>query len=389
MDAASHQPMPGDTDSPPELEDARTLRAKVLRLVLGANPKHHHFMARVLTAILVYIVTYLVSCYAAYLGLIESRPLIFLGLGFLITTGGFYTLIRSGYSRHFRDPTMSMAQILAATFWSGLSYTVCVPFRGTVLLLLALLLVFGMFNLKAAQQRFVNFCAVLWMAAVMATMSRLHPETFPPQIELIQFMMLATVLPMVSVLGAQLTAIRNRLNRQKQELTKALERIQQLATRDELTGLFNRRHMMSLLEFHSRQIKRTGAEFCLALLDLDHFKRINDTYGHGVGDMVLRGFAQHAGVILRESDVMARWGGEEFLILFPDTRLDKAELGLRRLRELINDISVAADVPQLRAHFSAGVTECVPGETIQAVIERADQALYAAKARGRNCTVVR
>jgi len=183
--------------------------------------------------------------------------------------------------------------------------------------------------------------------------------------------------------------MRNRLTEQKIELRKAVERIQQLATRDELTQLFNRRHMMSLLEFHTRQIKRTGAEFCLALIDLDHFKRINDTFGHGVGDMVLRGFAQHAVVILRESDVMARWGGEEFLILFPDTRLDKAELGLRRLREMINDLAVAGEVPELRAHFSAGVTECLPGETIESVIERADQALYAAKARGRNCTVVR
>lgn len=377
---------------PPDPADAapgRSVLDRINRVLLGSDPRRHPYMARVMTAILVYALTFAIACYAAHLGLVAWQPLMYLGVGYLITTAGFYGFIRSGRSRHFKDPALSMAQILTAIFWSGLAYTVCVPFRGAVLLLLALLMVFGMFNLRPAQQRFANTCAVVWMAAVMAAMAWLQPDRFPPQVELIQFLMLACVLPVVSVLGSQLTSIHNRLNAQKHELSVALERIQQLATRDELTGLFNRRHMMSLLEFHSRQIKRTGAEFCLALIDLDHFKRINDAHGHGVGDMVLRGFAQHASVILRESDVMARWGGEEFLVLFPDTRLEQAELGLRRLRDMLEGLVMVADLPELRTHFSAGVTECLPGEAIQAVIERADQALYAAKARGRNCTVVR
>ena len=87
-------------------------------------------------------------------------------------------------------------------------------------------MVFGMFNLRPAQQRFANTCAVVWMAAVMAAMAWLHPDRFPPQVELIQFLMLACVLPVVSVLGSQLTSIHNRLNAQKHELSVALERIQ-------------------------------------------------------------------------------------------------------------------------------------------------------------------
>jgi GGDEF domain-containing protein len=110
------------------------------------------------------------------------------------------------------------------------------------------------------------------------------------------------------------------LGEQKQELTVALEQIQLMAAHDDLTGLLNRRHMVVLLEQETQRSLRSGRGFCLALIDMDHFKRVNDRYGHAAGDAVLRAFSDTAQAVLRRSDVLARWGGEEFVLMQSDDR---------------------------------------------------------------------
>jgi len=142
---------------------------------------------------------------------------------------------------------------------------------------------------------------------------------------------------------------------------------------------------MDVLHQHRKRLERTGHHrFCLAILDLDHFKRVNDTHGHGVGDDVLRNFAQIAQKALRDTDVLARWGGEEFLMLLNDTTTEQAQVGLERVRDMVAGAPMSASVPELRATFSAGLTAYDCTEPLDACIERADRALYAAKAAGRN-----
>ena len=192
-----------------------------------------------------------------------------------------------------------------------------------------------------------------------------------------------------SGLGAQLNAMRVRLQDQKNELAQALTRIQVLATRDELTGLFNRRHMLEVLTQHQKRLERSGHHrFCLALLDIDHFKRINDTHGHYVGDEVLREFAATLQSSLRDTDVLARWGGEEFLLLINDTAPEQANFGLDRARELLAAKPLLSHMPDLKVTFSAGLTSYDDDEELSQCIERADKALYQAKRTGRNRTVV-
>jgi diguanylate cyclase (GGDEF)-like protein len=145
--------------------------------------------------------------------------------------------------------------------------------------------------------------------------------------------------------------------------------------------------MMDVLTQHQRRLVRSGHHrFCLAILDIDHFKRINDTHGHGVGDEVLRGFAQAAESVLRETDVLARWGGEEFLVLLNDTQPGQANIGLERLRELLEKVSLVPHLPDLKPTFSSGLTAYELSEPLHSCIERADQALYRAKSNGRNRT---
>ena len=134
------------------------------------------------------------------------------------------------------------------------------------------------------------------------------------------------------------------------------------------------------------QAHARNAPYVVAVLDIDHFKRINDSHGHGVGDEVLRGFAQAAESVLRETDVLARWGGEEFLVLLNDTQPGQANIGLERLRELLEKVTLVPHLPDLKPTFSSGLTAYELSEPLHACIERADQALYRAKANGRNRT---
>jgi diguanylate cyclase (GGDEF)-like protein len=184
-----------------------------------------------------------------------------------------------------------------------------------------------------------------------------------------------------------LTQLRAKSSRRKTELAEALARIQDLAMRDELTGLFNRRHMLELLNNEKHRSIRAERSFCIALIDVDHFKAVNDTHGHGVGDEVLSSVAEVISGGLRETDVVARWGGEEFLIMFTDTDDVGAELVLSRMQTMLAASSVSRQVAGLQVTFSAGLTRYDPEEMLTRTIDRADRALYMAKAAGRNRVV--
>jgi diguanylate cyclase (GGDEF)-like protein len=164
-------------------------------------------------------------------------------------------------------------------------------------------------------------------------------------------------------------------------LIEALREVRRLAINDELTGLANRRHMQERLEQERNRCERGGGHFSIAVIDLDHFKRINDTQGHAAGDEVLRAFAARSVATLRAADVLSRWGGEEFLLLLPDTRGDQAQASVMRLLEHVRRLALPND---LALSFSAGVTEYRPGETVPQTLARADRQMYAAKQAGRD-----
>ncbi|MEJ7807471.1 MAG: diguanylate cyclase, partial [Telluria sp.] len=210
---------------------------------------------------------------------------------------------------------------------------------------------------------------------------------YPADQEIIYFALLATILTATSQVSVLLSIMRQRLKSQKAELERALAHIQEMATHDELTGLANRRHLLDLLNQHALRHARGGPSFYVAMADLDHFKRINDTHGHAVGDEALRTFARQAQAQLRNTDVIGRWGGEEFLLLMPETPPGDPNVGLERLRANLANCPASEQVPNLRVRFSAGLSRYRAGEAIGDTIERADRAVYAAKDGGRNRTV--
>ena len=308
-----------------------------------------------------------------------------LSLGGLLLS---FVAIRSGWSRRLQDPALTQPQVVYALASAAAAYAMAGPMRGAVFPVLLVILMFGMFQLRPRAVALVGLYALLLFGSVMALMAWQRPQVYTPAAELVHFLMLATMLPSFAILAARLSRMRERSRRQRSELSSALARIQELATRDDLTGLINRRHMAELLEQERQRSARSGRGFCLAVIDIDHFKQVNDRHGHAGGDAVLRQFAQQALAAIRGADMLARWGGEEFVLLLADSHLPLARAGVERLRQCIEAACLLDSDPTLRITVSAGLTDHVAGEAIGDALARADGALYAAKAAGRNRTVV-
>lgn len=167
------------------------------------------------------------------------------------------------------------------------------------------------------------------------------------------------------------------------QLRRRNAELERLSRTDLLTGLFNRRHMEEeLIRWHSSAV-RHGEPMALVLFDIDHFKSVNDTYGHAVGDLVLREFCRHLAEGLRKGDVASRWGGEEFLVLLPRTHVTEAAEVAERVRSSVATSPIAAGGRRIPVTVSGG---CVlgPGDGIDAMLSQADQRLYEAKHLGRN-----
>jgi diguanylate cyclase (GGDEF)-like protein len=175
----------------------------------------------------------------------------------------------------------------------------------------------------------------------------------------------------------------SQLRRKRAEVDTAQARIHLLVAHDELTGLWNRRYAQQAFQVELQRATRSKRPLCLALVDIDNLKQINDQQGHAAGDEVLRAFAVEAGLALRKTDLLARWSGEDFLVLLPETKMDDAIATLDRLRQRVDDASIGG----LAAHavtVSIGVTLHGPGESLEATVDRAHHALYIARVKGHN-----
>lgn len=167
-----------------------------------------------------------------------------------------------------------------------------------------------------------------------------------------------------------------------QEVFQLNSRAQEADTLDATTGLYNRRYAMQRLGQIHQHAKRYKANFSLALIDIDHFKRLNDTYGHSYGDLVLKKLSSVVQNGVRETDLCARFGGEEFLILMPETNTHDAVVSLDRLRQQISEMRW--DRIQRPVTISCGVISWQPNHSVEQLIFLADQRLSTAKKAGRN-----
>jgi diguanylate cyclase (GGDEF)-like protein len=201
----------------------------------------------------------------------------------------------------------------------------------------------------------------------------------------ITMLALVATIARFSFVGLYGSMMRETLYKRGKELKQAYARIEELARFDELTGALNRRSIMSALDEEIARASRSAVPCSVALIDLDHFKRINDQFGHPTGDEALRTFAITVFANIRSIDKLGRYGGEEFLLVLPETTPDEARRMLDRLRAIMSELDWATICAGMTVTMSAGVTSVREGEAADVVLARADAALYRAKGAGRDC----
>jgi len=370
--------------TPPTSPDA----TRWTRWLLGPEGQGRGAVKLTLLALVVYGLFALNAAVQVQLGLMQPRPALWLSGSSLAGIAAFYLLVRSGLSRHIGgDPTLTLPQSLFGALITAWGYAIDPPLRGAIIAIMLLNLVWGMFVLSQRQAFGLYLFGLAALAAAMGYGALADPVQFPPAVEALHFSFAAILMTAVSVLSVNMARLRAKLAARTAELRAALASIQYLAHHDELTRISNRRHLSERLAAEQLNQRQSGETMSLVLIDIDHFKTVNDSHGHAAGDAVLRHFAAMLQGTLRSTDFAGRWGGEEFLVVTPQASAETAAALVERLREGLAETSFDTIVPGLRITFSAGVAECAPGEDLHLAIDRADRALYQAKQTGRDRTV--
>jgi len=251
-------------------------------------------------------------------------------------------------------------------------------FSFTVFLLVVYLLSLGHFMRPCY---FSIIYIVVFAATIVIIYSKLDPSVI-----YIGELITSGVFLMVITVGSMMSYSRYfRLFNQEKQLEAINKKLELISETDELTGLFNRRRISDEMEKLIAVSERYNSIFSIAMIDIDHFKQINDTYGHNTGDEILRELAGLIKSKLRTSDLIGRWGGEEFILILPNTTPEDSGILLSRLQKDINGHSFYNGI---QIAFSAGICGFISGTSLSQLIDCADRALYNAKENGRDRTEI-
>ena len=288
----------------------------------------------------------------------------------------------SGKSTRFNDPSLTLPHMIWAILFVSIMLYHAVELRSALVLAYLSILPFGAFRLR--WQGFLGvtlFTLACYIIALFA-LQQSRPGRWIVEIEVLIGVAFIIAMMGYSVLGREFSHLREKLADKNQQLQLALNKIEELAVTDELTGLYNRRYLMRMLEQQRAMSNREGSPFVIAFIDLDNFKQVNDQHGHLIGDQVLKQFSILLQESVREVDLVARFGGEEFVLLLNGVELATARLVVERIRSLVERMRFSEH--QLQTTTSIGITQYRDTESIEQLIQRADHLLYVAKDNGRN-----
>ncbi|PPE69434.1 GGDEF domain-containing protein [Caldimonas thermodepolymerans] len=326
----------------------------------------------------------ILCCYAAVGTIAAFVPWVVLGISIVLNViflGG----IASGWSKRLRDPSMTAWQVGAACGINMLALIMAPQIGYMFLINVFVPLCYGSlyFERRAFLAAWVLLSAAIALA-LWANGFQVGVALGSPVEKGLFLVNVALALGRFLTINAEVSHLRARLQQRNRELAEASVRAERLATRDELTGLPNRREALRVLQVECERADRAGSRVCIAMVDADHFKRINDSHGHPVGDEVLCELGRLLQTALRTADHVFRYGGEEFMVLLVDCDADDPVAPFERAREAVEVHGWEALAPGLQVTVSIGTTQRQPREPVEQVLRRADAALYEAKARGRN-----
>lgn len=324
----------------------------------------------------------------AVAGTISGNIAIAYGVAAAVISAGTYAATVSGWNLKRRDPSLVVPlNILGISMQLGVvlaAAQIAFPFLANLFTVFA----FGMIWLP------LGASVLLWLLGIAGTAVVIYVEQgrlgipSSTSIELLLvWLYFSLILGRCLLLSVTANAMRARLANSRRKLSALLDQVQRLASHDELTGTLNRRSLMAALEREHSRSERSGTSFSLAMIDLDHFKRVNDSYGHAIGDKVLCEFSATVRNAMRATDEFGRYGGEEFIVILLGDTPESAVTATERIRAAVAARDWSAITPDLPITLSAGIASHCPGETLEQLMHRADQALYQAKAAGRNTVV--
>ena len=342
------------------------------------NPRQATRLRRYFFAVITSLIMLVFMGAVHIFGYMELRGLQWCAAGMVTGFVVFYVLLRSEFNLRFRDPNLSSPQMITAFLVTTLAAYFTQPeARGVFLPVLLLIVYFGVYSLLPSRMLILALTAASSYGIMILMLYLNRPGTLDLKLEFLHWWILTVVLLWFALMSGHLSRLRSGLEQRK-------ESVEALLDRDELTGGGNRRYLTHMLEQETSRADRSSAKFCLAMLDLDFFKRVNDTYGHQAGDKVLITFAQVAQEGLRRNDYFGRYGGEEFMLIMSDTELAGAKVKAERLRANVGKTRFPEIDPKLVQTVSVGIAEFQRGESIEQIEQRADRALYKAKSNGRN-----
>lgn len=304
---------------------------------------------------------------------------------------GIYLAIRTDFNKRFADPSLTFVQLALASL-SGL-YLMYFgdAVRSTFLLLGVAAFVFGMLRFKTRGFIYLSGFILGGYAILIALLVQFRPGDITLRVDILQWMALLVTMAQFTYLAGFIGNLRRKvrdnnieLEKRNGELGAALKQISDMAIRDELTGVYNRRYLMERIAEETQRCIRNGSVFCICIIDIDFFKQINDTYGHLAGDEVLRTVARTASGALRQTDFFGRFGGEEFVMVLTDTLAEGAMTSSERVRKSIENLAFPEISAGLKVSISIGIAEHARRGDPEATFKRADDALYQAKESGRN-----
>lgn len=240
--------------------------------------------------------------------------------------------------------------------------------------------------LHLSRRQVASVTLITWLSYLLGSLLLMQRERVAAEGTLV----LAFSLMLIAMfyMASEITSLRHAFERRRQRLDAAMQKLSDLALRDDLTGLYNRRYIMEVLNRQKALADRGHVGFTICYCDLDNFKVLNDRFGHQAGDRMLTGFAGIAEQVIRSVDFAARIGGEEFLLVLVDADAEVARHVATRLGQRTRTLPVVPEVPDYVLTVSMGIAEFRPGESVEELIQRADRAMYEAKAQGRDRIVI-
>jgi diguanylate cyclase (GGDEF)-like protein len=357
--------------------------SSLARVVLGQDSVQRRAVKRLLLISHAYAVIWFALGLSINIGYAPPSVWLLVIYG-VIGQSTFYILLRGGYTLHLKDPLFCFPQALFGVGAVVIGYALIPYGQGASLQVLFVLLVYDLHRLSPRQIGIVSGAAVVALSSLVGAEWVLGSEGVDLRQESLNIGMAVIVILMLSAVSGAVRRVHIHQLEQKAELDKVLSELRTLSEHDALTGAANRRHMMALLNEELKRQRRAHRPFSVAMIDIDFFKRVNDDHGHAVGDLVLKQLVLMTREALRETDVVARWGGEEFLVLLPLLPVAAAAAAVDNLRQRVEQHNWTQYAAGLQVTFSSGVAEHELAVSLEQTIERADGALYRAKEHGRN-----